>query len=88
MDLAVWVSPRASRTEVIGVVDGRLRVRLAAPPHDGRANGALARFIAGLMDVAPSDVCLRSGGAARRKLLRVRGVTLDDARRLLRLERR
>lgn len=88
MDLAVWVTPRASRSEVGEVVDGWLRVRLAALPHEGRANAALARFVADLLHVAPSDVRLVRGAAARRKLLRVRGVTVDDARQLLRLERR
>ena len=85
MSLAVWVSPRASRDEVLGVVDGWLRVRLTAAPTEGRANAALARFVGGLLEVAPSDVRLVSGATSRRKVLRVRGVTLADARRQLRL---
>jgi uncharacterized protein (TIGR00251 family) len=81
------VSPRGQRDEVIGVVEGRLRVRVKAPPHEGRANAALLRFIAGLLRVAASDVVLLSGATSRRKVVRVRGVTLEDAHRLLRLER-
>ena len=82
--MAVWVSPGASRDEILGVLDGRLRVRLAASPREGRANAALTRFMAGRLGVAPSAVRLVSGASSRRKVLRVCGVNLDDARRQLR----
>ncbi len=77
------MSPRATRSVTAGVADGMLRVRLAAPPHEGRANAALTAFIAGLLDTAPSNVRLVKGGASRRKMLRLRGVTIDEARRSL-----
>ena len=83
--MAVWVSPGASHDEILGVLDGRLRVRLAASPREGRANAALTRFMAGRLGVAPSAVRLVSGASSRRKVLRVCGVNLDDARRQLRL---
>lgn len=83
--MAVWVSPGASRDEILGVLDGRLRVRVAASPQEGRANAALARFVAGLLGVAPSAVRLVSGATSRRKVLRVCGVSLDEARRQLRV---
>jgi uncharacterized protein (TIGR00251 family) len=85
VSLAVWASPGASRDEVVGVLDGRLRVRLAAPPREGRANAALTRFVAGLLGVAPNAVRVVSGASSRRKVLRVCGVSVDDARRQLRL---
>ena len=83
LDLALWVTPRAVCSEVTGVADARLRVRLAAPPHEGRANVALLAFVAGLLGVAPSDVRLLRGSTSRRKVLRVRGVTPGEARRRL-----
>ena len=85
VSLAVWVTPGAPRDEVAGVADGRLRLRLAAPAHEGKANAALARFVAGLLGVARRDVRLVAGAGGRRKLLRIQGVTLDEARRTLRL---
>lgn len=81
--MAVWVSPGASRDEILGVLDGRLRVRLAASPQEGRANAALTRFVAGSLGVAPSAVRLVSGATSRRKVLQVCGVSLDEARRQL-----
>ena len=85
MSLAVWVTPGAPRDEVTGVADGRLRLRLAARAHEGKANAALTRFVAGLLGVARRDVRLVAGAGGRRKLLRIQGVTLDEARRTLRL---
>jgi uncharacterized protein len=64
-------------------VDGRLRVRLAAPPVEGRANDALVRFVAEVLGVRRDDVTLVAGGRSRRKLLHLTGVTLPDARRRL-----
>ncbi|HQF51611.1 MAG TPA: DUF167 domain-containing protein [Thermoleophilia bacterium] len=83
LSLAVWVTPGAQRSALAGVVDGRLRVRLAAPPVEGRANAELVRFVAQELRVTPRAVSLSAGGRSRRKLLHVAGVTLDDARRRL-----
>ena len=85
MSLAVWVTPGAPRSEVAGVADGRLRLRLAAPAHEGRANAELIRLVAQTLGVPRRQVELATGASGRRKLLRVHGVTLDEARRRLRL---
>ena len=77
--LRVRVQPRASRTAVTGVVQGSLRVSLAAPPVDGAANEALIRFLAkDVLGIAPSRVRLVRGDTAREKLLFVDGVTVDE----------
>ena len=85
MSLAVWVTPGAPHSEVLGVADGRLRLRLAAPAHEGRANAELVRLVAQTLGVPRRQVELATGASGRRKLLRVHGVTLDEARRRLRL---
>ena len=69
--LEVWVQPGASRTGVQGIADDRLRVRLAAPPIDGRANAALLKFLAGQLDVAPSKTSVLRGDTGRRKTVRI-----------------
>jgi uncharacterized protein len=81
----VWASPGARRSEITGVADGRLRVRLAAPAHEGKANAELVRFLAASLQVPRSAVSLVAGAGARRKLVRVHGVTEEEARRNLRL---
>ena len=69
------MQPRASKTELAGLHDGLLRIRLAAPPVDGAANAALAVFIAGKLGIAKSRVQIVSGLTGRRKVVRIDGVT-------------
>ena len=65
--LQVSVVPNARRTEVDGLHDGALRVRLAAPPIDGRANEALVAWLAKSLGVPGRDVELLRGESSRRK---------------------
>jgi uncharacterized protein (TIGR00251 family) len=78
--LRVRVQPGAARDEVVGWRDDALRVRVAAPPHDGRANVAVARLLAAALGVAPSTVELVRGTAARDKLFRVRSLDAGAVR--------
>jgi uncharacterized protein (TIGR00251 family) len=72
---AVRVQPRASRSEIVGEMDGALKIRLAAPPVDGAANEELIRFLAKAFGVSRARIEIISGLTARQKLLRVGGVT-------------
>lgn len=69
LDLAVV--PNAKRTEVTGLHDGALRVRLAAPPVDGAANDALQRWLADTIGVPRNRIVLVRGETARRKRVEV-----------------
>lgn len=71
---AVRVTPRAGRDAVDGVLDGVLRVRVAAAPADGAANASVTRLIADILAIAPTRVRLVSGASARRKGIVVEGV--------------
>ncbi|WP_126452572.1 DUF167 family protein [Sulfuriflexus mobilis] len=70
--LLVRLQPRASRDEIIGEQDGRLKIRLTAPPVEGKANGLLRKFLAKTCGVAPQQVMLESGDSQRNKRLRIR----------------
>ncbi len=67
----VHVMPNAARTQIQGLHDGALRVRLHAPPVDGKANLALQAWLAEVLGVPKSAVELVRGASARRKQLRV-----------------
>jgi uncharacterized protein YggU (UPF0235/DUF167 family) len=76
--LAVRLSPRARREGIEGVVreaDGQavLKVAVAAPPVDGKANAALVALIAAALGVTKSAVSVSAGASGRRKLLFVEG---------------
>ncbi|MFN8559004.1 MAG: DUF167 domain-containing protein [Dehalococcoidia bacterium] len=81
--LAVRVTPRAGRDGIDGWRDGVLRVRLAAPPLDGRANDALTRLIAAALGVAPRAVRVVRGATSRHKLLAIDGVDEQGLRERL-----
>jgi uncharacterized protein (TIGR00251 family) len=80
---SVRVAPRASRSAVLGVHEGALKVALTAPPVDGAANAALVAFLAKALGVAKRDVVIEQGDTSRSKRLRVTGVTLAQLAALL-----
>jgi len=67
----VQVQPRASRDEIVGPHGDCLKVRITAPPVEGRANAHLACFLAAGFGVPKSQVALVSGAGTRRKRLRI-----------------
>jgi uncharacterized protein len=83
LTLRVHVQPRASRDAVSGERDGALLVRLTAPPVEGAANEALARFLGKTLGVAPSAVRVVSGASGRNKVVSVAGVDAATARERL-----
>lgn len=70
----VVVSPRASRTRILDVYDKRLKIQLAAPPVDGKANDALVRFLAEQLDIPRAQVAIVGGQANRKKTVRLMAV--------------
>ena len=78
--VAVWAVPGSSRTEIVGVHGGRIKVRVSAPPEGGRANSALVSY---LEDTLGTDVELVAGMASRSKLFRVKGLEAGSVRRKL-----
>ena len=79
---AVRVQPRASRTEVVGVHGGALKVRLRAPPVDGAANEALVDYLAEQLGVPRRAVRVVAGAASRAKTVEVDGADAGRVRGL------
>ena len=73
----VHVVPRASRSAVVGVHDGCLKVTLDAPPVDGAANDALITLLAKRLGCPRRDVTLVRGQASRRKTLAIVGSSVE-----------
>jgi uncharacterized protein len=79
----VRVKPRGSKDAVEGVADGRLVVRVTAPPVDGKANAAVERTVAKALGVPKGRVEVVAGATARDKLLRIEGLTAAEVLRRL-----
>lgn len=72
--LMIKVTPRAKKTEISGFLeDGTIKVRLNAPPVDGKANKELIRFLAELLRVPKSSIQIVSGKTSRRKIVHIEG---------------
>ena len=67
LSIPVRVQTRGSQSAIIGVVDGRLKIKTTAPPADGRANKDVTRQLAKVFSVPPSRISLRSGASGRLK---------------------
>ena len=80
----VLVQPRASRTKLGPVHDGRLKVAVTSPPVDGEANAAVIELIAKTLGVARTAVEVVAGASSRRKTIRVRGVARASVEELSR----
>lgn len=79
--ITLQVVPRASKTEVVGAYgDDALRLRLAAPPVDGKANKELLRFLSETLGVPARALELVAGQTGRRKVVRVAGLPPDTVR--------
>lgn len=71
MKYRIKVIPRASRNEVIPLETGELKVKLTAPPVDGKANEALIALLAEYFQVKPKAIRLLQGQSSRNKLIEV-----------------
>lgn len=78
--LAVRVTPRASRNEIVDLLDdGTIKVRLAAPPVDNEANQALIEFLADILGVPKSRLDIVAGATGRDKLVAVLDMDVETA---------
>lgn len=75
--LTLHVQPGARKSEVTGLHGDALKLKLAAPPIEGRANEALLKFIARLFEVPLRQVELKQGEQSRHKVVAVTGSRID-----------
>lgn len=71
----IRVLPRASKSEIVGELDGSLKLRIASPPVDGAANAEIIRFLAKKLGVARSDVEIVSGQNSKNKRILVHNLS-------------
>lgn len=71
--------PRARQTAVVGLHDGRIKLQVAAPPVDGKANKVIETFLARTFGVRRDAIHWTRGETGRRKTLTIDGVSCEDA---------
>lgn len=69
------IQPGASRDAIAGLHGGRIKLQVASPPVDGKANDRLIRFLADTLGVPRRQISIEKGGNSRHKTVRVRGLS-------------
>ena len=78
LTFTVRAQPRATKSAVVGEVEGALKLKLAAPPIDGAANEELLRFLAKLFTSPRRHISILSGATAKTKIIRIEGLTSEQ----------
>ncbi|MCX7896801.1 MAG: DUF167 domain-containing protein [Rhodocyclaceae bacterium] len=73
--LTLHVQPGAKKTEIAGVYGDALKIRLAAQPVDGKANGALIEYLSDVLETPSARFILAKGETSRRKVVRIRDMS-------------
>ncbi len=81
--LTLHIQPGAKKTEVVGLHGEALKIRLAAPPVDGKANAALLAFLATKLSRRGTALSLLSGDTSRAKRVRIDGIDAESVRAAL-----
>jgi uncharacterized protein len=81
--IAVKIVPRASKNQVVGIEGDALKIRLNAPPVEGKANDALIAFLANVVGVHRAQIEIVAGHTSRHKVVRLRGVSAQEVERKL-----
>jgi len=81
--IVAHVQPNARRSEVVGFTDGVLRVKIAAPPVNGRANRELIALLSGVLGIARSSLSIEKGATSRNKIIAINGLGQQQVAGLL-----
>ncbi len=81
--LRLHVQPKASRSGIVGLHDGCLKLAVAAPPVDGKANTEVVKCLASILQVPVRDVSVKSGAQSRKKLVVVKSLDPSEIRKVI-----
>lgn len=79
--LKLHIQPRASRTEISGVQEDSLKIRIASPPVEGEANRECIRFLSKILGIPKSQIAILQGQKSRHKVVLIRNNSPEDIMR-------
>jgi uncharacterized protein (TIGR00251 family) len=77
------VVPNSRRDQIVGPYADRLKVKVAAPPEDGRANKAVCELLADALNISPRDIKVIAGHTSPEKTIRITGLAAAQVQRAL-----
>ena len=82
--ITVHISPGSRKTEIIGInSDGSIRIKIAAPPVEGKANAELFNFLGKLLNMPLTRIHLIHGEKSKHKFVKIVGLSLEEVHRIL-----
>jgi uncharacterized protein (TIGR00251 family) len=81
--LKIYLRPRASRDAICGLHGDAIKVKVTAPPVEGKANVALQRFIADKLNLSASQIEIMAGKRSREKILKISGISRAEVEKAL-----
>lgn len=81
--LTLFIQPKASKNEIIGPHNGALKIKITAPPVDGKANAALIEFLSDVLEVPKRNIEILKGETGRNKSVEILEISEEDLRRKL-----
>ena len=76
--LTIQIQPRAKRSEVLGFTDGILKLKIAAPPIEGKANKEVISFLSDVLDIPKSNIDLEHGHTSKNKVIAINGLDRES----------
>lgn len=83
--LHLFIQPKSSKDEIVGPHNGELKIKLTAPPVDGKANEALIKFLSDFLELPKKNLTLIRGDTGRHKVVEISGLSEPDLRSRLRI---
>lgn len=82
----VHISPGARKNQVVEITsDGVTKIKVSAPPVEGKANLALIKYLSNVLNIPVSKIQIERGEKSRNKLVKIAGISLEDATKKLKL---
>ena len=75
VNIQVQIQPKSSRNQIVGLHDGRLKIKIAAPPVDGKANESLIEFLAKTFKISKSNIEILKGHTSKLKTIKLSGIS-------------
>lgn len=81
--LAIYVVPRSSKSEIVGLYNDCLKIKISAQPHDNEANEELVRFLSGRLKLPKSNIKIIKGLMQKKKTVSISGCSKELLDKLL-----
>jgi TIGR00251 family protein len=75
--LHLFIQPKSSKNEIVGIHDGKLKIKITAPPVDGKANAELVEFLSDILDIPKRQIEITKGDTGRNKTVIITGISQE-----------